>query len=319
MAVTHNFSIEQGSDFYITFIYQNAAGNSIDISAGNIAFRFRGNEGTEYTYLRSDIANNYIQSGAVGEINIFFPASLTQSFVFDSAVYDLDFQPTVTSGEQLNTRIATGTINLVKKNFNEFISEDGDGAGGGSNSNVINPIGGDGDQCSTALACIELDLYSVVYEGDAITIQDLQNNSGIIESVTDTRAIDSLDVVINNLKHPNPQDLTFILYPPSGDMILLSSHAKISNYDPDIYTNGFSFIFSTRGPASTYLNTVQDKGFCRIQDKTDIAKFESNNLLSSFSHMRGASVTGDFALYINDDDYLGEGTIDSWNLVITYL
>lgn len=321
MAVTHDFLIEQGSDFYITFIYQDAAGNRVDISDGKVALRFRGNDSeTIYEFLRGDVYNNYITSGDVGEINIFFPASETQGFTFDTAVYDLDFQPNVTSGKQLNTRIATGNISLIKKNFNEFLdSSTGETTPGDDSSNIINPIGGEGNQCDSALSCIELDLYSIVYDGDPIVINDNQNNSGIIASVQDVREIDSIEVVVNNLKHPSPQDLTLILAPPSGDMILLSSHNKISNYSPEVDTNGFSFIFSTRGNSNVFLNNVQDKGFCRIDDKTDIIKFGSNNLLSSFSHLRGHAVTGDYVLYINDDDYLDSGSIDSWNLIITYV
>ena len=34
MAVTHNFTIEQGSDFAIQFIFQDVNGNNVDLTQG---------------------------------------------------------------------------------------------------------------------------------------------------------------------------------------------------------------------------------------------------------------------------------------------
>ena len=328
MSVIHNFNIEQGSDFKITFIYQDIDGNPVDISNGDIGFRYRGDTETSVTkYTRSD-SFNYIKTGNPGEIIIEFPASVTRLLNFTTAVYDLDFEPTSSDSAQNNTRISTGTISLIKKNFNTFLDttvEEPDDPGGDTGI----PIGGgdpDGDRCSSALSCLDLDIYSRVYNGDSIVIEDNTDNSGTISGVTSTQTMQKIEIAINGLKHDNPQDLTFILQPPSGDMILLSSNNKISNYDPATDTNGFSFVFSNSANSNIFLNNVQNKGSCNIDDKTDIVKYGSNTLQSNFDHLLyvsgadglGHSITGNYTLYINDNDRLSSGIISDWNLVITY-
>jgi hypothetical protein len=328
MSVTHNFNIEQGSDFKITFIYQDIDGNPIDISGGNVGFRYRGNTETTVTkYLRS--TSEYVRNGNAGEIIIEFPAEVTRLFTFDNAIYDLDFQPTNIDEEQKNTRIAAGTISIIKKNFNTFLdaSEEPPTPGDGGDTGI--PIdNGDpnGDRCSSAVSCLELDIYSRVYNGSSIVIEDNTDNFGTISGITSTQTMQKIEVAINGLKHDSPQDLTFILEPPSGDMILLSSHNKISKYDPVTHSNGFSFVFSNSAPTNTFLNNVEFNQACNIDDKTDIVKYSTNNLQSNFDHLLyesgadglGHSITGAYTLYVNDNDRIGSGVVRDWNLIITY-
>ena len=320
MAVTHNFFIDQGSDFAITFIYQDVNGNRINLNDGTVVFRFKDNASADtYEYIRG-APDEYVSQGDPGEIRIAFPASLTQTFTFSNAVYDLDFQPDPQNPSDpiSNIRIATGTITLIKKNFNTFVGQVDSPDTGGTDPNVISPVITDGDQCSTAVACVELDIYSVVYNGGAITILDNQDNSGIIEVADETRLIDKVEVIINNLKHDSPQDLTFLLWPPSGDTVLLSSSNKITNYSQENYPNGFSFIFSNRANQNIFLNNVQHNGLCNIEDKTDITQYSGHTLASSFDHLIGHPVTGSYVLYANDNDVFGSGSIGSWDLIITY-
>lgn len=333
MSVTHNFTIEQGSDFKITFFYQDADGSPIDISEGKVGFRFQAvDPGTGQLdasepvieFLRGQ-PNGYVRSGGIGEIIVELPAVYTKDLTFDNYFYDLDFEPTVSDGVTLNTRISTGTISLIKKNFNTFldVAPVDDSDSGGTPGNVV-PIDMnlDGDRCTSAVACLDLDIYSRVYNGDSIIIEDNTNNSGTISGVTSRQTMQKIEVSINGLKHENPQDLTFILEPPSGDMVLLSSNNKISNYNPSTDTNGFSWVFSNSAPSDTFLNTVQHNSACRIDDKTDIVKYSSNNLRSDFDHLlfQGPDhhITGAFTLYANDNDRIGSGVITNWNLIITY-
>ena len=321
MAVTHNFFIDQGSDFSISFIYQDPEGNRIDISEGTVVFRFKGNNSdTIYEYIWGGI-DGYVTSGGIGEININLPAAFTQTLNFSTAVYDLDFQSDKTnpSDPTSNIRIATGTITLILKNFNTFVGQQAPPETDDPGAGITIPVStGDEDLCSSAVSCVELDIYSVVYDGDSISILDNQNNSGTIYDVDDTRIIDKIEVVINNLNHDNPQDLTFIFQPPSGNIVLLSSGDKITNYNPLINTNGFSYIYSNRARPDIFLNNVTNNGLCNIRDKTDIVKYSDQVLEASFDHLIGNSVTGDFTLYINDNDPSGSGSISSWNLIITY-
>lgn len=323
MSVNHSFTIEQGSDFKITFIYQDSSGSPIDISQGKIGFRYKGNTQTVVTELVRGEPDGFVKSGAVGEIIIEFPASTTRLFDFDSALYDLDFESTSTTGQQLNTRIATGTISILKKNFNTLLQQAGSESSSAStpSNTVATNVNLDGDRCTSAVSCLNLDIYSRVYNGNSIIIADNADVSGTISGVNSRQTMQKIEVAVNGLKHESPQDLTFILEPPSGDMILLSSSNKISKYVPDTHTEGFSWVFSNSAPANTFLNTVEHNSVCNIEDKTDIAKYGSNTLRSNFDQLlfvENHEITGSFNLYANDNDRIGSGTINNWNLVITY-
>jgi hypothetical protein len=328
MSVTHNFTIEQGSDFKISFFYQDVNGAPIDISEGKVGFRFQAIDPVPQPiieFLRGQ-PNGYVKSGGVGEIVIELPACYTQDLTFDNYLYDLDFEPTVLDSCALNTRISTGTISVIKKNFNTFLDQaapDDSDSGSSTPGNVVQGnVDLDGDRCTNAVACLDLDIYSRVYNGNAITIQDNTNNSGTISGVNSRQTMQKIEIAINGLKHDSPQDLTFILEPPSGDMVLLSSNNKISNYDPSTDTNGFSWVFSNSAPANTFLNDVSSNSACQIDDKTDITKFGSNNLRPNFDQLlfEGPDhhITGAFTLYANDNDRIGSGVITNWNLIITY-
>tara|TARA_B100000085_G_C18555023_1_gene517362 strand:- start:985 stop:1971 length:987 start_codon:yes stop_codon:yes gene_type:complete len=324
MSVTHNFTIEQGSDFKITFIYQDVNGSPIDISEGKIGFRYRGNTQTSVTELVRGEPDGFVRSGGFGEIIIQFPASTTRLFDFDNAIYDLDFESTTAAGVPSNIRIATGTFSILKKNFNSLLQQAGASDSSTSTpSNTIsaNDVSLDGDRCTSAVACLDLDIYSRVYNGNSIVIEDNSDVSGTISGVTSRQTMQKIEVAVNGLKHDSPQDLTFILEPPSGDMILLSSSNKISKYDPSTHTEGFSWVFSNTAPANTFLNNVEHNAACNIDDKTDIVKYGSNTLRSNFDQLlfvENHEITGSFNLYANDNDRIGSGTINNWNLVITY-
>ena len=86
MSVTHNFTIEQGSDFKISFFYQDVNGAPIDISEGKVGFRFQAIDPSSQPiieFLRGQ-PNGYVKSGGVGEIIIELPACYTQDLAFDN-------------------------------------------------------------------------------------------------------------------------------------------------------------------------------------------------------------------------------------------
>jgi subtilisin-like proprotein convertase family protein len=145
-------------------------------------------------------------------------------------------------------------------------------------------------------------------------INDNQNNSGSI-TINNSQTIENIELAINGLRHNSPQDLTFILSPPSGSGILLSSHNKINNYSSN---NGFSFMFSNRAPSGAYLHNISNGGMCNIFNKTNIVEFNNQNLLHNFNHLLNSNITGIWTLYANDNDVGVSGTIDSWKLILTY-
>lgn len=324
MAVTHNFSIEQGSDFNIVFNFLDIDGNPIDLTRGVVSLRYQPQGTTDiYTFLSTDppppgYPNRYVTANNAGVIDIQFPADFTQDLDFDQAVYELDFQETKTDQTVAsNTLISRGNILLIRKQFNTFVLAAPPSPGGDDQAdNIISGSSTDGDQCISS--CLTLDLYSVVYQASGITVFDNQENYSDTSYIDDTRAIEKIEVAINGFRHDSPQDLTFMLTPPTGDPVLLSSNSKISNYDSSDPNNKFSFVFSDRADPGQFIQDVPNRGICNIQDKTHITKYSTETLRASFDHLYGIENTGVYTLNINDNDVIGSGSIDSWELIITY-
>ena len=152
----------------------------------------------------------------------------------------------------------------------------------------------------------------MVYAGSGLNITDLSTSSGSITS-TDTRKIENIELAINKLAHSSPQDIAFLLAPPSGSKILLSANHKIVNNN-----NNFSFMFSNKATATSYLHNISNGGLCNIYDKTSSYKYNNENLLYNFDHLFDTSTTGVWTLYAKDTDPLSSGSLDSWNLIVTY-
>ena len=125
--------------------------------------------------------------------------------------------------------------------------------------------------------------------------------------------IENIELAINKLAHSSPQDIAFLLAPPSGSKILLSANHKIVNNN-----NNFSFMFSNKATATSYLHNISNGGLCNIYDKTSSYKYNNENLLYSFDHLFDTSTTGVWTLYAKDTDPLSSGSLDSWKLIVTY-
>lgn len=163
------------------------------------------------------------------------------------------------------------------------------------------------------------DVVTWVHKG--IIINDL-SSSAYTMNITNTGLISNLEVTINNLKHSSPQDLVMILMPPSGDGILLSAYNKINNYSP---TSGLNFTFSNKATPDIYLhNRSSNDLYVNIYDKTSVYNMgnypvpESTTLFADLSSVNEISSSGYWSLLIQDHDAGGSGTIDGWNLIVTY-
>lgn len=338
-AATYNFQIEQGSEHSITFIYQDANGNPIDLSAKCVVLRWLDSNGALATFSSATTASLENASGYsltgnnLGEIVFEIAAAKTQEYTFATATYDLDIVETVGTLIR-NTRILTGTIGLITRNFSlvtncaQINSDPGvplpdDGAvitSTPSASTSItstpatptpSPVDGSNDLCLPE-DCLNIDVFSRVYTGSGITINDYQNNSGYI-TVSNTGTIENVELAVNGLRHTSPQDLTFILIPPSGSGILLSANSKIANY-----SSGFSFMFSNRASSGNYLYNTTNGGLINILNKTNLYDFGGTNLTYSFNHLINSTTTGVWTFYTNDNDPGVSGSIDSWKLILTY-
>jgi len=336
-AASYNFQIEQGSEFSIVFQYLDANNNAINLSDKCIVLRFITNNNNIFTFSSAttaslDNASGYsLTADDSGTIRFQISSTKTQTYTFNSAFYDLDIVENIGSVSK-NTRIVTGTIGIVRRNFSliencSLINADPSIPILGDQPDPVvtvtvtptdatpgltpTPDAGPIDLCLPE-DCLSLDIFSRVYTGSGITINDFQNNSGSI-TVSDTGVIENVELAINGLRHSSPQDLSFILFPPSGSGILISANSKIPNY-----SSGFSFMFSNRSATDAYLHNISNGGLCNILDKTDNYYFEDTKLISSFDHLFNSTVTGVWTLYANDHDVGVSGSIDSWKIILTY-
>jgi subtilisin-like proprotein convertase family protein len=322
-AAVYNFIIEQGSDFSIVFQYNDANGKGIDLTSKCVLLRFIDNLSQNIKTFNSCEANSLagpngysLTADNAGTIALQISAKITKGYTFDIANYELDVvQGLLSDIDYKNTRISTGQISILKRSSGIAVS-DGQNNGNPTTTPTVTVTNPTVTSQITDLClpdCLTLDVYSTVYTGSGLSILDNQSVSGSV-NVTNTGLIENIEIAINGLRHDNPQDLRMFLCPPSGNKVLLSANNKISNYQ-----SGFSFMFSNKAPATTYLNTVSHGGICNILDKTSIVKFSNETLTGSLTGLFNRSGTGNWALLLNDSDIGGSGSIDSWKLIVTYV
>jgi subtilisin-like proprotein convertase family protein len=330
-AAVFSFDLEQGSDFVINFQYNDENGIPVDLSSKCVVLRWTQSDGGGKVFsssvpasLENEDSGYSLTANSLGTITLKISAQKTKLYSFSSAIYDLDIIEN-TGTLKKNTRLSTGTISIIPRNFSVItdcglLSLNPDippptptpttEPTGVTPTPTVTPTVA--DLCLPE-DCVELDIYSVVYTGSGIVIEDNTINSDMI-TTTDNRLIENIEVAINGLRHSSPQDLTFILSPPSGDMVLLSANNKITNYQ-----DGFSFMFSNKAVGNQYLYNISNGGICNILDKTDIVKFGNETLVPEFDHLFNYSNSGDWFLYVNDNDIGVSGSVDSWKLIITYI
>lgn len=248
--------------------------------------------------------SNYLFNSATFISTIFNNATFSNSSFNNCSFSGVIFDGSSFAGADLrNSDLSQALLPLT-----EIISDQPDNTEEGSNDNSA--IVGDLciDEC-----LINLDLYSVVYNGSGLTINDNSTVSGSIQ-VEDNRNIDNIELAIDGLSHQYPQDISMILIPPSGSHILLSGNQKIRNFTGA----KFSYILSNKANPGIYLHNTANGGYCNIYDKTQYATWHNEPLVSSFNHLYNTSASGLWTLLIIDNDPGFSGSIDSWKLIITY-
>lgn len=325
-AVNYNFDIEQGSNFNLSFIYNDVNGSPINLTNKCVVFSLLGSDGTKRVYSNkalSDYNTNgwSLTANNLGIIELKLSAEETKDFIFPNAVYDLDIKETDTDKIN-NIRLSEGSITIIGRNI--ALSS---GCPVNLNSLVQTALPAPtttGEIPSTPTPtpvvtdlclpydCGPIDIFSVVYNGSGLNLYDVSSTTGSI-TVTNTGLITNVELAINKLNHTSPTDLVMLLAPPSGNKILLSANQKIPNLN-----NNFSFMFSNKADNNKYLHNIMNGEVCRIYDKIDSINYNNETLSSSFDHLFNNSITGVWNLIIKDTDPLGSGNIDSWKLVITY-
>jgi subtilisin-like proprotein convertase family protein len=317
-AVNYNFILEQGSDFEINFQYSDQNGNPVDLSDASstcVILQMIPNSGTDATTSFSTAVqdNKYsLTASDKGLIKLTINNSLTNLYTFDTALYDLD----ILQSNKL-TRLAYGTVTIQKRQTNvpnctltsSVVSTSP--TANDTQTPITTPLPDAQDLCLKT-DCLDIDIYSSVYSGSGLIIPDLSSASGSV-TTQDTRLIENVELVINNLNHLSPQDLQLLLAPPSGNKILLSANDKMP------YNSGnFSFMFSNKALPTSYLYNTTNGGLCNIYNKTSSIKYSNETLSYGFDHLFNHSVTGVWNLIIRDTDPTASGTIGGWKLVLTY-
>ena len=329
-AATYNFSIEQGSDLQVVFQYLNENNQFVNLTNFYVLLKFITDTGQIYSFDNTTETSDYsLTTDTIGQISLSIPARITNTYNFLNAVYDLDIQEPneIYTGSGLKRyRFAQGNISIIKRNIPAIIQSDAV-----TTSNTPQTM----DACE--INCSSLD--SVIYRGSSMSIGDRRSTVSRV-LVQDNRPIDYVEVALNGLSHPYPQDLNVFLIPPSGDKILLSGSQKIKNYQP-----GFSCLLSDRALPNSSLYEVRNGGMCRITDKSHFVRYadslpvtvcennscvdstqtpppitNNDNLVPYFSHLKNyIPSSGNWSLCIQDTDHSGSGILESWRLVITYI
>ena len=329
-AINYNFVIEQGSDFVLNFQYNDENNDPINLSSKCVVLQWVTDDGSVQQIFSSGANSDYtlndwsIVGDNTGSIRFRLAANLTKTFLFNTAIYDLDI---ITPGNRLrNIRLATGVVTLVRRNIpllddcpsniNSVIglttpTVTNSGISPTTTPTITSTPSQVEDLCLPE-DCLNLDIYSVVYPGSGLSIPDLATVSSSVIT-TDTREIENIEIAINKLQHNSPSDLWLILNPPSGDSVLLSANSKIPSFN-----NNFSFMFSNKASPSGYLHNISNGGLSNIYPKTNIINYSDETLVSGFGHLIGSSVTGVWSLIAKDTDPIGSGLIDSWKLIVTY-
>ena len=326
-AAIHNFSIEQGSDFQITFQYLNTDLSPVALSGAEtcVSFLYKPiavlsdgiptNFPSEILTSKMPTPTGYRAFGKLtadnsGNIVLDLKYKYTKMLAWDSAAYDLYVTDTAAPSKY---RLATGSISLIKNNFQECLTsasgvciecEDAEAQKDNPNPNpspspspgssvpgttptptpTPASIGSEVDLCS--FVCNDLDMYSQLYSSSGIirisSVPIVEGGSYSVShstiNVATAGAVENIDVLINKLKYPYPQDLAFVLTCPTGHPILLSSHNKIINNNT---TTGFSFAISNKAAAGSYINNSSAAGnYVNIIDKTNTYR-SGKNIISS--------------------------------------
>jgi hypothetical protein len=127
-ASKYDFAIEQGTSFKISLVYKDSNGNPINLTnwcarlvwkTNTNAFQTFSSKNTDYSLYKFTI------DGVNGKLTLMIPASVTNTYTFSMAKYDLELQSPddlYASGGKYTIRPLFGTISFVKR-FSQSLNE----------------------------------------------------------------------------------------------------------------------------------------------------------------------------------------------------
>ena len=120
-ASKYDFSIEQGSSFKLSLVYKDDNNNPIDLTNWCSRLTWKTNTNTTQTFSTENIdysVYKFIIEANIGKITLLIPATTTNSFLFNTAKYDLELQSDddlYTGGGKNIIRLLYGTVTVVKR------------------------------------------------------------------------------------------------------------------------------------------------------------------------------------------------------------
>lgn len=133
-----------------------------------------------------------------------------------------------------------------------------------------------------------------------------------------TGTVTSIGVVIQNLTHGSPADLSMVLVGPQGQAVVLVASCGVSSFPTRYPASDLTLTFAAGGAAvptgsawdtTTYAPTKCITAGVAVPGLADV----TNTDLSVFN---GEDPNGGWTLYINDAVGLDAGSIDSWFIVV---
>lgn len=121
-ASQYDFNIEKGSSFKLSLVYKDNSGNIIDITNYCARLTWSTNTGITTTFTTDNIdlsQYSFTIDGPSGKISLLIPASITDTFDFDNARYDLELHSDTdlyTGGGKEVHRIIYGTVSIIRRN-----------------------------------------------------------------------------------------------------------------------------------------------------------------------------------------------------------
>ena len=108
-AATNNFVIDQGANWFVTFVYKNSAGTAINLTGYSAALQIRDTYADSTTDLSLTSPSGGITiTAATGTIAVTATAVQTAAIAAGSYVYDLE----ITSSGGIVTRLVQGKISV---------------------------------------------------------------------------------------------------------------------------------------------------------------------------------------------------------------
>lgn len=115
----YDFNIEQGSSFTLSLVYKDSTGSPVNLTGWCARLIWKSAIGIEtFSTETVNSAYRFDIDEPNGKLILQLPASVTNSFNFDTAKYDLELQSDddlYTGGGKYTTRILYGTITLLKR------------------------------------------------------------------------------------------------------------------------------------------------------------------------------------------------------------